>query len=262
MKVGRINFSSNYFEFKRWTLYNESEVIDMKIEVWSDFVCPFCYIGKRRLEEALKQTGFASQAEVEYKSYELDPNSPKTSDKSMYEVLAQKYGSTVEAAKGMTAQVVEQAKTVGLDYNFEAMKPANTLDAHRLVKWASEQGKAAEANELMLHAYFIEGKEIGKHEVLLALVEEIGLSKDEAEKVLTSDAYLTEVQADITRAGQIGVRGVPFFVLNDKYAISGAQPIETFIESLNKIAKEEGITPKLQLIGEETNLCTDDTCDI
>ncbi|WP_391204916.1 DsbA family protein [Psychrobacillus sp. L4] len=234
----------------------------MKIEVWSDFVCPFCYIGKRRLEEALEQTGFANQAEVEFKSYQLDPNTPKVSEKSMYEVLAEKYGSTLEAAKNMTAQVAEQAKTVGLAYNFDAMKPANTLDAHRIVKWASEQGKANEVNELMLHAYFIEAKEIGKHEVLLELIESIVLSREEAEKVLNSDAYLTDVQADIARAGQIGVRGVPFFVLNDKYAISGAQPTETFVGALNKIAEEEGISPKLQLLGEDANLCTDDTCDI
>lgn len=234
----------------------------MKIEVWSDFVCPFCYIGKRRLEEALELTGFASQAEVEFKSYQLDPNTPKVSEKSMYEVLAEKYGSTLEAAKNMTSQVAEQAKTVGLAYNFDAMKPANTLDAHRLVKWASEQGKANEVNELMLHAYFIDAKEIGKHGVLLELIGSIGLSSEEAEKVLNSDAYLTDVQADITRAVQIGVRGVPFFVLNDKYAISGAQPTETFVGALNKIAEEEGISPKLQLLGEDANLCTDDTCDI
>ncbi|MDI2585987.1 DsbA family oxidoreductase [Psychrobacillus sp. NEAU-3TGS] len=215
----------------------------MKIEVWSDFVCPFCYIGKRRLEEALQQAGFESQAEVEFKSFELDPTSPKTSDKSMVEVLAEKYGQSVEAAKQMTAGVAEQAKTVGLNYNFDDMKPANTLDAHRLVKWASEQGKAKEANELLLHAYFIEAKEIGKHEVLLDLIESLGLPREEAEKVLNSDDYLTEVRLDIARAGQIGVRGVPFFVLNDKYAISGAQPLESFIGALNKVAEEEGISP-------------------
>jgi predicted DsbA family dithiol-disulfide isomerase len=234
----------------------------MKIEVWSDFVCPFCYIGKRRLEEALAQTGFASQAEVEFKSFELDPNTPKMSDKSMYEVLAEKYGSTVEAAKQMTDNVVAQAKTVGLEYNFDLIKPANTLDAHRLVKWATAQGKAKDANELMLHSYFIEAKEIGKHDVLLDLIDSIGLSREEAEKVLNSNTYLEEVRLDIARAGQIGVRGVPFFVLNDKYAISGAQPTETFVGALNKIADEEGISPKLQIIGEEANLCTDDTCDI
>ncbi|TQR21513.1 DsbA family oxidoreductase [Psychrobacillus vulpis] len=215
----------------------------MKIEVWSDFVCPFCYIGKRRLEEALQQAGFSSQAEVEFKSFELDPNTPKVSDKSIYEELAGKYGTTVEAAKQMTEGVAEQARTVGLEYNFDTMKPANTLDAHRLVKWASDQGKAKEANELLLHSYFIESKEIGKHDILLDLIESIGLSREEADKVLNSDAYLTEVQADIARAGQIGVRGVPFFVLNDKYAISGAQPLESFVGALNKVAEEEGISP-------------------
>lgn len=211
----------------------------MKIEIWSDFVCPFCYIGKRRLEEALEQTGFASQAQVEFKSFELDPNTPKQSDKTMYEVLAEKYGSTVEAAKTMTAGVVEQAKTVGLDYNFEKMKPANTLDAHRLVKWASAQGKAKEANELLLHAYFIEGKAIGNNDVLLDLMESLDLSREEAEKVLNSKEYLADVRIDIAKAGQIGVRGVPFFVINDKYAISGAQPTETFVGALQKVVEEE-----------------------
>ena len=213
----------------------------MKIEVWSDFVCPFCYIGKRRLEEALEQTGFISQAQVEFKSFELDPNTPKPSEKTMYEVLAEKYGSTVEAAKTMTAGVVEQAKTVGLDYNFENMKPANTLDAHRLVKWASAQGKAEEANELLLHAYFIEGKDIGNNDVLLELMESLELSREEAEKILNSKEYLADVRIDIAKAGQIGVRGVPFFVINDKYAISGAQPTETFISALQKVADEEGL---------------------
>jgi len=159
----------------------------------------------------------------------------------MYEVLAEKYGSTVEAAKTMTAGVVEQAKTVGLDYNFEAMKPANTLDAHRLVKWASAQGKAREANELLLHAYFIEGKEIGNNDVLLDLIESLDLSREEAEKVLNSKEYLADVRIDIAKAGQIGVRGVPFFVINDKYAISGAQPTETFVGALQKVAEEEGL---------------------
>lgn len=236
--------------------------MEMKIEVWSDFVCPFCYIGKRRLEEALQQGGLDSQTEVEFKSFELDPNTPKTSDKSMYEVLAEKYGSTIEAAKQMTAGVVEQAKTVGLDYNFDNMKPANTLDAHRLVKWASSQGKAKEANELLLHAYFIEAKEIGKHEVLLDLIASLGLPREEAKTVLNSDEYLAEVQADITRAGQIGVRGVPFFVLNDKYAISGAQPTETFVSALNKVAEEEGLKPSLQMLNEDGSICTDDNCSI
>lgn len=236
---GKFTNSSNNFEFEIYCHYNIAEVMmEMKIEIWSDFVCPFCYIGKRRLEEALEQTGFASQAQVEFKSFELDPNTPKQSDKSMYEVLAEKYGSTVEAAKKMTAGVVEQAKTVGLEYNFEALKPANTLDAHRLVKWASEQGKAKEANELMLHAYFIEGKQIGNDEVLLDLMESLDLSREEAQKVLESKEYLADMRIDIAKAGQIGVRGVPFFVINDKYAISGAQPTETFVGALQKVAEE------------------------
>jgi predicted DsbA family dithiol-disulfide isomerase len=211
----------------------------VKIEVWSDYVCPFCYIGKRKLENALQKTGLGDGAEVVFKSYELDPHSPETSEESMVSVLAGKYGTTEAQAEGMTANVTAAAKEVGLVYNFSKMRPANTFSAHRLAKWAEEQGKASEMSENLLRAYFIENREIGRREVLADIAEETGLDRKEAEAVLGSGRYEDDVRADIEEARQLGVQGVPFFVINRKYAISGAQPDEVFEQALRKVAEEE-----------------------
>lgn len=235
----------------------------MKIEVWSDYVCPFCYIGKRRLEDAIATTGLAQNVDVQFKAYELDPNSPAFSDKSTYEMLVEKYQTTPEAAKQMTVSVKQQAQTVGLEYDFDRIKPANTFDAHRLAKWAEAQGKPAEVSERLLKAYFIEAQEIGRHEVLLNLVEEIGLNRAEASEILSSDAYEAEVKQDIQEGMSLGVQGVPFFVINRKYAISGAQPAEAFAEALRKVAEEEGVSTKLQPLGQDNvGICKDDNCEI
>lgn len=210
----------------------------MKIEVWSDYVCPFCYIGKRRLEEAIESTGLGDKVEVVFKAYELDPNSPQTSDKTMTEVLAEKYNTSVEEAKNMTGNVVEQAKTVGLAYDFENLRPANTFDAHRLAKLAEQEGLGAEIAENLLNAYFVEAKQIGTHDELLKVAEKVGVSAGRASQVLESDEFASDVKKDIEEAGQIGVQGVPFFVIDRKYAISGAQPAETFANALQKAFEE------------------------
>lgn len=234
----------------------------MKIEVWSDYVCPFCYIGKRTLEKALVQSGFESQAEVSFKAYQLDPNTPTDSAVPTYESLAKKLGKTVEQAKEMTEGVAQHARSVGLEYDFDNMMEANTLAAHRLVKWAETQEKDAEMTEQLMHQYFVEAKNVSNHEVLLSLAESIGLPAEEAKKVLESDQFMAEVQVDIAEAGQIGVQGVPFFVVNRKYAISGAQPLEAFVEALEQIAEEEGIRPKLKPMGKKkTSYCTGDSCE-
>ncbi|MGE7772109.1 DsbA family oxidoreductase [Viridibacillus arvi] len=235
----------------------------MKIEIWSDYVCPFCYIGKKQLEKALQDTGFSEQAEVIFKSYQLDPNTPATSDLSMYEALAKKFGSTIEAAKAQTVGVAGRAKEVGLDFDFENMKPANTFKSHRLAKYAEAEGKAAEMTERLLRAHFIEGKQLGLTEVLVELATEVGLNCERVLDVLNSDIYSSEVLADIQEASQIGVRGVPFFVLNRKYAISGAQPQELFEETIRKVAAEEGIQPTLKMMGAEgTGICEDGKCEL
>lgn len=211
----------------------------MKIEIWSDYVCPFCYIGKRRLEEALEQTGLEEKAEVVFKAYELDPNSPAVSDTLMTEVLAKKYGMSVEEAKKMTDNVVDQAKSVGLNYNFDVMTPANTFNAHRIAKLAEQEGFDKTVSESLLKAYFIDGEKIGAEDVLLRIAEEAGISRDRAKAVLDSDEFADDVRMDIAEAQQIGVKGVPFFVIDRKYAISGAQPAEAFANALRQAAEEE-----------------------
>ncbi|WP_394120725.1 DsbA family protein [Planococcus donghaensis] len=234
----------------------------MKIEVWSDYVCPFCYIGKRTLEQALVQSGFENQAEISFKAYQLDPNTPIDSTVPTYESLAKKLGQTVEQAKEMTKGVAQHARSVGLEYDFDNMMEANTLAAHRLVKWAETKNKDAELTEQLMHQYFVEAKNVGSHDVLLTIAEAVGLPRDEAEQVLESDQFMAQVQVDIAEAGQIGVQGVPFFVVNRKYALSGAQPLDAFVEALEQIAEEEGIRPKLKPMGKKkTSYCTGDSCD-
>ncbi|NHC42074.1 DsbA family oxidoreductase [Bacillus sp. MM2020_1] len=236
----------------------------MKIEVWSDYVCPFCYIGKRRLELALDQFPYKDQVEVEFKSFELDPNSPQKIDLSIHEVLAQKYGMTIDKAKEANQGVGQQAATVGLTFNFDEMKPTNTFDAHRLAKFAKTQGKEPAVSEKLLKAYFTDSKHIGEFETLADIAETAGLNRQEVLKVLhDKNAYASEVRKDESLAQQYGVRGVPYFVINQKYAISGAQPTETFMGALQKVWEEESPTPVLQdLSTEEDVSCADGSCAI
>jgi predicted DsbA family dithiol-disulfide isomerase len=236
----------------------------MKIEVWSDYVCPFCYIGKRRLEVALDQFPHRDKVEVEFKSFELDPNSPKNIGQNIHEVLGKKYGMSVEKAKEANQGVGQQAATVGLTFNFDEMKPTNTFDAHRLAKFAKTQGKEAAVSEMLLHAYFTESKHIGDIETLADLAEAAGLNRQEVVQVLNDkEAYATDVRQDESLAQQYGVRGVPYFVINQKYAISGAQPTETFMGALQKVWEEESQTPVLQDLSTEDDVsCADGSCAI
>lgn len=234
----------------------------MKIEVWSDYVCPFCYIGKRTLEQALEKSGFHTQAEITYKAFQLNPETPVDSTVPTYEALAKKFGRSVDEAKEMTKGVADHARSVGLEYNFDGMVEANTFAAHRLVKLAEESGKDAELAEVLLRSYFVEAKNVGNSATLLELAEEAGLPRKEAEEVLNTDKYAAEVAGDIEEARQIGVQGVPFFVINRKYAISGAQPLQAFVDSIVQIAEEEGIRPKLKPMGQsKTSYCTGDSCE-
>ncbi len=235
----------------------------MKIEIWSDYVCPFCYIGKKQLEKAIQDTGFEGLVELVYKSYQLDPTTPADTNESIYESLSQKYSMTLEKAKEMTQGVAARAKEVGLHYNFDQMMAENTLKAHRLVKWAEQQGDASELVEALLHGYFIDGKRISHDEVLVAIAEQVGFKREDIEKVLASDEFKGDVEVDIQEGLQLGVRGVPFFVLNRKYGISGAQPQEVFENTLRKVAEEEGLQPGLKMEGSgDAGVCTDDSCQI
>ncbi len=234
----------------------------MKVEVWSDYVCPFCYIGKRELERAIKDSGYEGQIEVELKSFLLDPTTPVDTNKSVYESLSKKFSVSEEQAKEMTKNVAARAKEVGLDYNFDIMKEANTTAAHRLAKWAGTKGKGSELSERLLQSYFLEGGAIGKEEVLLSLAEEAGLDRAEALEILKSNQFEGEVMQDISEAQNLGVRGVPFFVVDNKYGISGAQPKAIFDQTISKAAEEAGLKPKLKMVGDDSSICVDGKCDL
>lgn len=238
-------------------------VSGMKIEIWSDFVCPFCYIGKRKLERALEQFSHRDEITVEYKSYELDPKATSNPGKSIHEIMAQKMGSTVEKAKSMNDSLANQAAKVGLTYKFDSMTHANTLDAHRLAKYAAKKGKGKEMTERLLKAYFTDSKHIGDLETLKELAEEVGLDSSAVNTLLQTDDYRAQVRADEEEAKQIGVEGVPFFVFGEKYAVSGAQPTEAFTEVLEKVWEEQQAKPTLQSLNpkkSKTMYCTDDGC--
>ncbi|MGG4412045.1 DsbA family oxidoreductase [Niallia taxi] len=237
----------------------------MKIEVWSDFVCPFCYIGKRRLEEAIAQFPGKDQVEVEFKSFELDPNAQTYSGTGINEALAKKYGMSIEEAKRANEGIGSQAAEVGLTFNFDEMKPTNTFDAHRLAKFAATVGKEKEMTEKLLASYFTESKLISDHDVLVEIAQTAGIEKEETLAVLNdSTKYANDVRIDEALAQQMGVTGVPFFVINKKYSISGAQPTETFRRALQQVWEEEGNAPKLQDLsgGNTAAACTDDNCEI
>ena len=211
----------------------------MKIQIWSDFVCRFCYIGKRKLEKAIDQFPHNEHIQINYKSYQLDPTAKHIPGKEYTETFAQLKNIPTEQVVAINNQLTEQASLVGLTYHFDEMQYSNTFDAHQLAKYAAEQGKEKEITERLLYAYFTESKLISDHKTLIELAKEIGLNAEDVERVLQEDAYSNNMQQDIKEAHRIGVQGVPFFVFNNKFAVSGAQPIETFTNVLQKVWEEE-----------------------
>lgn len=211
----------------------------MKIEIWSDFVCPFCYIGKRRLELALDKFEYKNEVKVVFRSFELDPNAKKEYSENIHELIAKKYSIPLEQAKASNNKLVNQAKELGLNYNFDDLQPTNTFDAHRLVHYAKSENKINELTERLLKAYFVDSLNLSDHEVLSKLALEVGLDVNKALSILKSDKYTSDVRADEELASNIGVTGVPFFVFNNKYAVSGAQPPELLLEVLEKVKNED-----------------------
>lgn len=205
-----------------------------KIEIWSDIQCPFCYIGKRKIEKALESFEEKDNVEIEWKSYQLDPEAKSQPGVSMYDYLAQRKGQTREWSVAMHKNVTDMAKENGLDYHFEKVVLANSYNAHRLIQLAKINKLGGEAEDRIFKAYFTEGKDIADKETLLDLGKEIGLNEDDIKTVLNSDKFGDNVRADIEEAFAIGVKGVPFFVFDRNYAVSGAQPVEVFTETLNK----------------------------
>jgi predicted DsbA family dithiol-disulfide isomerase len=206
----------------------------VKVEIWSDVVCPWCYIGKRRFEAAVAR--FGGDVEVVWRSFELDPGAPAVREHTATEHLAAKYGMTVEQAEASHAQMTELAAQEGLEYHFERARGGNSFDAHRLIHLAAAHGKQGEAQERVMRAYFTEGVPIGDRDALIGLGEELGL---DARAALESDAYADNVREDEALARRIGIQGVPFFVLDRRYGLSGAQPPEVILQALEQAAQAQ-----------------------
>jgi predicted DsbA family dithiol-disulfide isomerase len=204
----------------------------IRVEIWSDVVCPFCYIGKRHLEAALKQFEGRDRVRVAWKSFELDRNADRGRNTSVYEMLSKKYGMSLEQARQSTEQVARRAAAVGLRFDFDRVVPANSFDAHRLTHLAAKHGLQDQAEERLFAAHFTEGLRIDELETLRRIGVELGLDPEEVKKVLESDAYASDIRQEEKEAFSIGVRGVPFFLFNRTNVISSAQPVELFMEAL------------------------------
>jgi len=238
----------------------------MKVEIWSDVMCPFCYIGKRHFEKAMATLPFKGEIEVEWKSFQLNPDYHNTTNEDLYTYLARSKDISVEQAKGMTGQVVAMASNVDLQLDFAKNIPANSFDAHCLVHFAATKDLQDEAEEALFKAHFIESKDIAGQEVLMGIAENLGLDVAETREVLQSDAFAEAVRYDIYESQQLGVRGVPYFVFDRKYALSGAQPIETFQQAIVQSFTEwKAKQPKSELTSLNKNddaVCDDDSCSI
>lgn len=229
----------------------------MTVEIWSDVMCPFCYIGKRRFEQALGQFEHAGQVNVQWKSFQLDPSLKTEPNKNVTEYLAEKKGWTLAYAKDMNSHVTNMAKEVGLDYHFDKAVVANSFKAHRLSHLAAEKGLGDAMEERLFKAYFTEGRNIDDNATLTELAAGIALDAKCVSEVLNTDRYAGEVNNDIAEAQMVGVRGVPFFVINRKYAVSGAQGSEVFLGVLNRAWSE--LEPAQDTNGQSCDV--DGNCD-
>ncbi len=209
----------------------------MQIEIWSDVICPWCYIGKRRFEAALARFPQRDDVNIIWRSFELDPHAPRQQPGTLEEMLARKYGVSLAQAAAMNARVTSTAKEVGLDYHLADARPGNTFDAHRLLHYAAARQQGAQATERIMHGDFCEGLPVGDIAALARLAPDFGMDQDDAMALLQSDAYADAVRADEERATELGVSGVPFFAFNGKFGVSGAQPVEIFSEALEEAAR-------------------------
>jgi len=231
----------------------------MKVEIWSDVMCPFCYIGKRKFEAALDDFAHKNEIEIVWKSFQLNPDMVTDESKSINQYLAEVKGWSLSQAKQMNDHVTGMAQEVGLHYDFDKAVVANSFDAHRLIQLAKKQGLGDAMEERLFRAYFTEGANIADADTLTRLGTEIGLDTAEVKEVLASQQYAQDVAQDIYESRQVGARGVPFFVFNQKYAVSGAQAPQTFLGALNKAYGEwQAANPGRQTTLQEGPVCTPD----
>jgi predicted DsbA family dithiol-disulfide isomerase len=229
----------------------------MRIEIWSDVVCPWCYIGKRRLEAALAEFPHADQVEVVWRSFQLDPSAPDTPVETVAEHLGRKYGGGADGGRQMIDRVEAVAAEEGMIWRHHESLRVGTVDAHRLLHAAGEL--RGDLKEALLRAYFVEAANVADHETLTRIATEVGLDEVTVKEVLTSDRYADEVEADLRQAVSYGATGVPFFVIDQKYGISGAQPVDTFRQVLDRAWADA--QPAIEVIGGE-DACGPDGCAI
>jgi predicted DsbA family dithiol-disulfide isomerase len=208
----------------------------IKVDIWSDIACPWCYIGKRKFEAAVTSAGIP--VEVEYHSFELSPNTPVEMDGKHSDFLASHMGVGAEQAQAMLDRVSGIAESVGLHYDYDALQTTNTVLGHQAIHYAKAHGMQLEMKERLMKAYFEEGRHVGRIPDLADLAAEIGLDREDVVRSLTAGEYLDAVHADVAQAGELGIRGVPFFVLDGKYGVSGAQESATFVTVLEQVVAE------------------------
>jgi predicted DsbA family dithiol-disulfide isomerase len=208
----------------------------IKVDIWSDVQCPWCYIGKRKFEAGA--AAFGGDVEVEYHSFELAPDTPVDFDGGPVDYLSQRKGIPAEQVTQMLANVTGIAATVGLDYDYEHVHQTNTIKAHELIHYAKAQGRQLDRKERLLKAYFVDGRHVGRIDDLADLAAEIGLDRAEVVRALTDETYLPDVKADVAQAVAYGIQGVPFFVIDGTYGVSGAQDATTFANVLEQARTE------------------------
>jgi len=208
----------------------------MKIEIWADYACPFCYIGKTTLEQAIEKTGI-KDVEIVYKAFQLDPNAPKVANEDTITHLAHKYGVPHSEAERMVSNVVLHGKRVGLDMRFDLVQQTNTFDAHRLTKIAKRFNKETELNKSLYEAYFTKGTNLADYDQLIKVSESLGLDSNEVLSQLNSKEYENEVKRDIEEAYRKGIHAVPYFLIDGRVLIKGAQPLERFMQILTETNK-------------------------
>ena len=219
----------------------------LRIDVWSDIACPWCHVGKRRLEAALAQLPDRGDVRVHWRAFELDPSAPREREASgsYAERIAKKYGSSVTEAQRRIDQMTRIAREDGLDFHFERIRPGNTFDAHRVLHLADERGRQDAVKERFLLGYLTEGEPIGDPETLVRLAAEAGLDAEEVRGTLASNAFAADVRADEREANELGISGVPFFVIGGRYAVSGAQPTEVLLGAIQRARKDIAAKPEM-----------------
>lgn len=212
----------------------------IKVDIWSDIQCPWCYIGKRKFEAGAAQ--FDGDVEVEYHSFELAPDTPVDFDGSPAEYLSQRKGMPLVQVDQMLQNVTDIAQSVGLDYDYAAVHQTNTVKAHELIHYAKSKGRQLDMKERLLKAYFVNGEHVGRIDDLADIAAEIGFDRADVVRALTEDEFLADVKADVAQAQAYGIQGVPFFVIDGKYGVSGAQDAASFVQVLEQVRSEKSAT--------------------